>query len=58
MKKSEPYQNVVVLPGEGDDAAVHRGLLIGLFDADVNHLWEVTVGLQLLETKSFSSICW
>lgn len=46
-----PYQDLVVLSGEGNYATLHRAFLIGLFDADVNHLWEVTVCLELLETQ-------
>ena len=43
------YQSLVVLPVDGDDAALHKAVLVGLLDADVNHLWEVTVRLQLLK---------
>lgn len=45
------YQDLVVLSGEGNYATLHRPLLMALFDADVNHLWEVTECLHILETQ-------
>lgn len=42
------YQYLVVLLGDGNYATLPRAFLIGLFDADVDHLWEVTVHLQRL----------
>lgn len=44
------YQDLVVLSGEGNYATLHRPFATGLLDADVNHLWEVTEGLQCLNT--------
>lgn len=46
------HQDAVVLLGEGDDAALQRALLVGLLDADVDHLGEVAVRLQLLKGAS------
>ncbi len=46
------YQDLVVLFSEGHYPTLHGFLLIGLFDADVCHIWEVTVCLELLETPN------
>lgn len=43
------HQDCVVLLGQGDDAALQRALLVGLLDANVDHLGEVAVRLQLLK---------
>ena len=39
---------LAVLLVNGDDPALQGALFVGLFDADVSNLWEVTQGLQLL----------
>ena len=43
------YQSLVVLSGQGYDATLHR--VAGLFDADVDHIREVTVHLELLQER-------
>lgn len=51
MRQSVLYQDRAVLSGEGYYATLCGAFLIGLLDADVDHLCEVTESLWLLETQ-------
>lgn len=51
MKQSVLYQDRAVLSGEGYYATLCGAFLIGLLDADVDHLCEVAESLWLLGTQ-------